>query len=313
VEDELLFIVQHQTTELWFKLVLHELRSVRRYLDVDDISRARKALHSKYELDPDKFGRWCLPIMYHHEDPLRVARLADPSFDLGGRARRRHAGVGGVAFEASDLAHELVTVLSGKASEVGFPRGRQGQDGTSLFHGYRRGETARGRDLREQRGGRRGGRHGVQLPLDALARSGLEQRHPRLFLAPGHRNQIEIVGNVGAAQELERTGRGLMKWQERDQPVRSVVDAVDREPAAVREDPGPLGLPRPGEERRLEPGGRDEAGKLIPIDIKVGDRVLFGKWSGTEVKLDGEELLIMKESDIMGVLTDLPAAKKKAA
>jgi chaperonin GroES len=57
----------------------------------------------------------------------------------------------------------------------------------------------------------------------------------------------------------------------------------------------------------------DEAGKLIPIDLKVGDRVLFGKWSGTEVKLDGEELLIMKESDIMGVLTDVPAAKKKAA
>jgi chaperonin GroES len=54
-------------------------------------------------------------------------------------------------------------------------------------------------------------------------------------------------------------------------------------------------------------------GKLIPIDLKVGDRVLFGKWSGTEVKLDGQELLIMKESDIMGVLTDQPVAKKKAA
>jgi chaperonin GroES len=51
------------------------------------------------------------------------------------------------------------------------------------------------------------------------------------------------------------------------------------------------------------PGGRDETGKLIPMDIKAGDKVLFGKWSGTEVKLDGEELLIMKESDIMGVLT----------
>jgi chaperonin GroES len=50
------------------------------------------------------------------------------------------------------------------------------------------------------------------------------------------------------------------------------------------------------------PGGRDDAGKLTPIDVKVGDKVLFGKWSGTEVKLDGEDLLIMKESDIMGVL-----------
>jgi chaperonin GroES len=60
------------------------------------------------------------------------------------------------------------------------------------------------------------------------------------------------------------------------------------------------------------PGGRDEAGKLVPIDVKVGDHVLFGKWSGTEVKLDGVEYLIMKESDLMGVL-DEPIAKKKAA
>jgi chaperonin GroES len=71
--------------------------------------------------------------------------------------------------------------------------------------------------------------------------------------------------------------------------------------------------PSQGEVVAVGPGGRDEAGKLTPIDLKVGDRVLFGKWSGTEVKIDGEELLIMKESDIMGVLTDLPAAKKKAA
>ena len=60
--------------------------------------------------------------------------------------------------------------------------------------------------------------------------------------------------------------------------------------------------PSQGEVTAVGPGGRDETGKLIPIDIKVGDRVLFGKWSGTEVKLDGEELLIMKESDIMGVI-----------
>ena len=60
--------------------------------------------------------------------------------------------------------------------------------------------------------------------------------------------------------------------------------------------------PQEGQVVAVGPGGRDEAGKLIPIDIKDGDRVLFGKWSGTEIKLDGEELLIMKESDIMGVL-----------
>ena len=71
--------------------------------------------------------------------------------------------------------------------------------------------------------------------------------------------------------------------------------------------------PQQGEVVAVGPGGRDEAGKLIPIDVKAGDRVLFGKWSGTEVKLDGEELLIMKESDIMGVIEQPAAAKKKAA
>ena len=70
--------------------------------------------------------------------------------------------------------------------------------------------------------------------------------------------------------------------------------------------------PSQGEVVSVGPGGRDEAGKLIPIDIKTGDRVLFGKWSGTEVKIDGEDLLIMKESDILGVI-DEPAKVRKAA
>ena len=70
--------------------------------------------------------------------------------------------------------------------------------------------------------------------------------------------------------------------------------------------------PSQGEVIAVGPGGRDEAGKLIPIDIKVGERVLFGKWSGTEVKIDNVDLLIMKESDIMGVL-DEQVARKKAA
>jgi len=71
--------------------------------------------------------------------------------------------------------------------------------------------------------------------------------------------------------------------------------------------------PSQGEVIAAGPGGRDESGKLIPIDLQVGDRVLFGKWSGTEVKIDGQELQIMKESDIMGVLTEAGASKKKAA
>jgi chaperonin GroES len=60
--------------------------------------------------------------------------------------------------------------------------------------------------------------------------------------------------------------------------------------------------PQEGEVVAVGPGGRDESGKLVPVEVKPGNRVLFGKWSGTEVKLDGEELLIMKESDIMGVI-----------
>ena len=70
--------------------------------------------------------------------------------------------------------------------------------------------------------------------------------------------------------------------------------------------------PQQGEIIAVGPGGRDEAGKLIPIDVEAGDRGLFGKWSGTEVKIDGEDYLIMKESDIMGVLVEATARKKAA-
>jgi len=71
--------------------------------------------------------------------------------------------------------------------------------------------------------------------------------------------------------------------------------------------------PQQGEVIAAGPGARDEKGVVQPLDVKAGDRILFGKWSGTEVKIDGEELLIMKESDIMGILEGRPAAKKKAA
>jgi chaperonin GroES len=70
--------------------------------------------------------------------------------------------------------------------------------------------------------------------------------------------------------------------------------------------------PQEGEVIAVGPGSRDESGKLIALDVKAGDRVLFGKWSGTEVKIDGQDLLIMKESDIMGVIEQV-ASKKKAA
>jgi len=71
--------------------------------------------------------------------------------------------------------------------------------------------------------------------------------------------------------------------------------------------------PQEGEVVAVGPGARDEGGKLVPVDLKAGDRILLGKWSGTEVKMDGEELLIMKESDVMGVLEGLQESRKKAA
>ncbi|OQW58941.1 MAG: co-chaperone GroES [Proteobacteria bacterium HN_bin10] len=71
--------------------------------------------------------------------------------------------------------------------------------------------------------------------------------------------------------------------------------------------------PQEGEVISVGPGHRDDDGKVTPLDVKVGDRVLFGKWSGTEVKIDGEDLLIMKESDILGVVEGRPSAGLKAA
>ena len=70
--------------------------------------------------------------------------------------------------------------------------------------------------------------------------------------------------------------------------------------------------PMEGEIIAAGPGARNEDGKLVPLDVKVGDRVLFGKWSGTEVKIDGEELMIMKESDIMGIIEGTSAKRKVA-
>ena len=69
--------------------------------------------------------------------------------------------------------------------------------------------------------------------------------------------------------------------------------------------------PQEGEVVAVGPGARDETGKLVPLDVKVGDRILFGKWSGTEIKLNGEELIIMKESDVMGVVEKSAPAKGK--
>ena len=71
--------------------------------------------------------------------------------------------------------------------------------------------------------------------------------------------------------------------------------------------------PQEGEIIAVGPGARDETGKLVPLDVKSGDRILFGKWSGTEVKIDGEDLLIMKESDVMGIIEVKASSGRKAA
>jgi chaperonin GroES len=98
-----------------------------------------------------------------------------------------------------------------------------------------------------------------------------------------------------------------------DRVVLKRVDAEEKTSGGIIIPDTAQEKPQQGEVVAVGPGGRDEAGKLIPIDLKTGDRVLFGKWSGTEVKIDGVEYLIMKESDVMGVLTDVAGTRKKAA
>ena len=98
-----------------------------------------------------------------------------------------------------------------------------------------------------------------------------------------------------------------------DRVVVRRIDAEDKSAGGIIIPDTAKEKPSQGEITAVGPGGRDQAGKLIPIDLKVGDHVLFGKWSGTEVKIEGVELLIMKEGDIMGVLDEQPVAKRKAA
>jgi chaperonin GroES len=97
-----------------------------------------------------------------------------------------------------------------------------------------------------------------------------------------------------------------------DRVVVKRIDAEDKSAGGIIIQDSAKEKPSQGEIVAVGPGGRDEAGKLVPLDVQVGNRVLFGKWSGTEVKIDGVDYLIMKESDIMGVLEEA-TSKKKAA
>jgi len=98
-----------------------------------------------------------------------------------------------------------------------------------------------------------------------------------------------------------------------DRVVVRRIEEDDRTPGGIIIPDTAKEKPQQGEVIAVGPGARDEKGVLQPLDVKAGERVLFGKWSGSEVKIDGEELLIMKESDILGVLEGAAASKKKAA
>jgi chaperonin GroES len=97
-----------------------------------------------------------------------------------------------------------------------------------------------------------------------------------------------------------------------DRVVVRRIEAEEKTPGGVIIPDTAKEKPMQGEVIAVGPGARDEQGKLVPLDVKAGDRILFGKWSGTEVRIDAEELLIMKESDVLGIVEGA-AAKKKAA
>jgi chaperonin GroES len=162
-----------------------------------------------------------------------------------------------------------------------------------------------------------------ELPPELLLAAQLKVAEQR-FDGDGIRRLYESVEYplVRRAVSRERMSKSNDLSELRETPMkfrplldRVVVERIEAEdkttggiiiPDTAREKPSQ------GEIVAVGPGGRDEAGRVIPIDLKVGDRVLFGQWSGTEVKIDGTELLIMKESDIMGVVIEA-VTKKKAA
>jgi len=146
----------------------------------------------------------------------------------------------------------------------------------------------------------------------SLSRGGTTTAARQEFLAgPRSRSRRAAPSrrDIGPTARQERS----MKFRPlHDRVVVKRVEAESKTASGIIIPDSAQEKPSEGEIVAVGPGGRDEAGKLIPIDLTTGDRVLFGKWSGTEVKLDGVEYLIMKESDIMGVLLDVLARKKAA-
>jgi chaperonin GroES len=126
--------------------------------------------------------------------------------------------------------------------------------------------------------------------------------------------------SAGAAGPVRRNLKNLFVHEENDMAFRPLHDRIlVRRIEAEEKTSGGIIIPDTAKEKPQEgevlavgPGARDDSGKLVELDIKAGDRILFGKWSGTEIKLDGQDLLIMKESDVLGVLEQVAEVKKAA-
>jgi chaperonin GroES len=148
-----------------------------------------------------------------------------------------------------------------------------------------------------------------QSPLKSAKSTPVKQERDRIHFAA--RTNFPVLSTKNLTGTATR--RTDMKFRPlHDRVVVTRIDAEEKTAGGIIIPDTAKEKPTEGEVIAVGPGGRDESGKLIPIDLKEGDRVLFGKWSGTEVKIDGAEYLIMKESDIMGVIEQTLARKKVA-
>jgi chaperonin GroES len=150
-------------------------------------------------------------------------------------------------------------------------------------------------------GGEGSGDHGFDLAVSAGHLEGV-LTPPSIAFSPSARLQLTAAERRIDNDHTSNHDRVVIKRIEAEEKTSGGIIIPD----TAKE------KPQEGEVIAVGPGGRDESGKLIPIDVKVGDRVLFGKWSGTEVKLDGVEYIIMKETDLMGVLVEAGGSRKAA-
>ena len=136
----------------------------------------------------------------------------------------------------------------------------------------------------------------------------------RYSIRPPDRDRIDEDRHLMDSPDfLTKRRRETMKFRPlHDRVVIERIDAEAKSAGGIIIPDTAKEKPQQGKVIAVGPGARDESGKLIPIDVKVGDRILFGKWSGTEVKIDGVEYLIMNENDVMGVLVEVEAKKKAA-